>query len=109
MRYDTKAQLARLAMIEDGLGGYEKGLEIIDTFYVNKSSLSFEVTKELFGRISTTALNCVVNKKLEFENNADTYVKIDGQMYGVVICKNYRNKTHLYLEITNNKEVLEIG
>lgn len=104
MRYDTKAELLELVRIDDEQGGYEEHLELIDSFYVNKSNLSFEVTEKLFGKVSTTALNCIVNKKLTLSNNASALVLIEGRKYDIVTYKSYRNKTHLYLEVMDNGE-----
>lgn len=103
MRYDTKAELLELVRVEDGLGGYDEHFELVDSFYVNKSNLGFEVSEKLFGKVSTTALNCVINKKLSFKNNADVYVIIEGRKYDIVTYKSYRNKTHLYLEVMDNE------
>lgn len=103
MRYDTKAELLELVKVEDGLGGYGEHFELLESFYVNKSNLSFELAEKLFGKVSMTALNCVVNKKLSFKNNADVYVVIEGRKYDIVTYKSYRNKTHLYLEVMDNE------
>lgn len=102
MRYSVKADILELIKVDDGLGGYAKQLEPLDSVLVNKSNLSFEVSEKLMGRVSTTALNCVVNKKLSFSNNANIKVVIEGKKYNLVTFKQYRNKTHLYLEVADN-------
>lgn len=103
MRYDTKVELMKLTVVEDGQGGYEELLEVDDTYWANKSSMNMEVSRQLFGKVSTTALNCVVNAIIDLENNADSTFCIDGKKYGLVTFKQYRNKTHLYLEIMDNE------
>lgn len=103
MRYDTKVELMKLTVVEDGQGGYEELLEVADTYFANKSTMNMEVSRQLFGKVSTTALNCVVNAIIDLENNADSTFYVDGKKYGLVTFKQYRNKTHLYLEIMDNE------
>lgn len=103
MRYDKKLQLMKLTVLDDGQGGYEELLEVIDTYYVQTSDLNMEVSLKLFGKVSTTAVNCVVNAVLDLENNGDTTFLLDGKKYGLVKSKVFRNKTHLYLEIMDNE------
>ena len=103
MRYDTKVELMELTIVEDGQGGYEEYLKVADTFYANTSAMNIELSEKLFGKISMTAINCVINNVLELDNNADTIFFIDGKKFGLVRSKTFRNKTHLYLEIMDNE------
>jgi hypothetical protein len=103
MRYDKELKLMKLTTIEDGQGGYEEFLEVSDTHYANTSAMNMEVSEKLFGKVSTTAINCVVNAILDLDNNGDTTFLLEGKKYGLVKFKTFRNKTHLYLEIMDNE------
>ena len=103
MRYDRELQLMKLTTIDDGQGGYNELLEVSDTYYAHTSDLNMEVSLKLFGKVSTTAINCVVNAVLDLDNNGDTTFLLDGKKYGLVKCKVFRTKTHLYLEIMDNE------
>ena len=103
MRYDKKLQLMKLTIIEDGQGGYEEFLDVYDTYYANVSAMNMELSEKLFGKVSMTAINCVVNTVLDLTNNADTTFLLEGKKYGLARFKIFRNKTHLYLEIMDNE------
>ena len=103
MRYDTKLELMKLTMLDDGQGGYEEFLEVDKVYYANVSAMNMELSEKLFGKVSMTAINGVVNDILDLSNNADTTFYIDGKKYGLVKFKVFRGKTHLYLEIMDNE------
>ena len=103
MRYDTKVELMNLAIIDDEQGGYEEILTVSDTYWANLSDINMEVSQQLFGRVSTTAINCVIYAVLDLDNNADTIFRINGKKYDLVKSKVFRNKTHLYLEVMDNE------
>ena len=103
MRYDTKIELMELTTLDDGHGGYEKLLSNVGTYYAHISELNMEISEKLFGKVSTTALQCVINNVVELKNNASTYFRINGRKYDLVKSKVFRNKTHLYLEVMDNE------
>lgn len=102
MRYDTKIEIFNLTKIDDGLGGFSKQFELLDTVLANVSPISFEVSEKLFGKVSMTALSCIINKKISFTNNADIKVIVNEKRYSLVTFKNFRNKTLFYLEVADN-------
>lgn len=103
MRFDTRIELMELTTIEDNQGGYEELLSNTATYYAHVSDLNMEVSEKLFGKVSTTALQCIVNNTLDLENNAETYFQINGRKYDLVKSKVFRNKTHIYLEVMDNE------
>ena len=103
MRYDTKVELMELTVMNDGQGGYEEFLQVTDTYYANTSAMNMELSERLFGKISMTAINCVINNELNLDNNAETFFAINGRKYDLIKSKTFRGKTHLYLEVMDNE------
>ena len=103
MRYDTQLKLMTLTTMEDGQGGYTEVLDVDKILYCHKSDMNMELSEKLFGKVSITAIHCVVNEILNLKNNADTTFYIDDRKYGLVRYKIFRNKTHLYLEVMDNE------
>lgn len=103
MRYDSKIELMKLTTLPDNQGGYEEFLTNVNAYYAHISELNMEISEKLFGKISTTALQCIINNVLDLENNAETYFQINGRKYDLIKSKVFRNKTHLYLEVMDNE------
>lgn len=103
MRFDTRIELMELTTLEDNQGGYEELLTNTGTYYAHISELNMEVSEKLFGKVSTTALQCIINNVLELKNNGSTFFNINGRKYDLIKSKVFRNKTHIYLEIMENE------
>ena len=103
MRYSTKIELMELTTLEDNQGGYEELLTNTGTYYAHISELNMEVSEKLFGKVSTTALQCIINNVLELKNNGNTFFSINGRKYDLIKSKVFRGKTHIYLEVMYNE------
>ena len=103
MQYNTKLELLKLTTVEDGQGGYSEQLEVEKVYYANKSAMNMELSEKLFGKVSLSAINVVINNVLDVPNNASVFFRIDNKKYDLVKSKVFRNKTHLYLEVIDNE------
>ena len=102
-KYDKSTWKFQIVDERSPYGGYEEFLQVTDTYYANTSAMNMELSERLFGKISMTAINCVINNELNLDNNAETFFAINGRKYDLIKSKTFRGKTHLYLEVMDNE------
>lgn len=103
MRFDKKIDILQKVKLQDGIGGYKHDYEFQQSVLANVSPLKREISKEIFGQVSLTAINVVINKELELDEIRECLFVYKNKKYSDIESRVHRHKTYLFLEVLGNE------
>lgn len=102
MRFDTKIQIYKQELVDDGMAGYEYKDVLFKEVYANKTYLASKYCLEVFGYASTTAITVIFRHDIKLDKKEKYKVKIGEIFYNILDIKVFKNKTRMFLEVMDN-------
>ena len=104
MRFDKKISILKKVKVRDKQGGYNYDYEFVQDVLAHISPLKLDISKEIFGHVSLTAVSIVINRELNLDDISKYIFMYNDKKYSDIgSSRIYKHKTYLFLEVLGNE------